>query len=132
MLRSHSKLLSNCGHAHFLLYSVESSELFGLASKTAEVEVDRSYIEQGFFCHRKASLELKNPRMTQKRKTEKEPEEQTGTMGKASREVKAIDEKRVLWRWLRGVAGINLTCCKNFPTCLFIVFFLTLTSFSIV
>jgi len=62
-------------------------ELFGLASKTVEVEVDWSYIEQGFFCHRKASLELENPRMTQKRKTEKELEEQAGTMGKTSREV---------------------------------------------
>jgi len=94
-------------------------ELFGLASKTVEVEVDWSYIEQGFFCHRKVSLVLENPRMTQKRKTEKELEQQAGIMGKTSREVKEIVGKRVLWRWLRGVAGINLTCCKNFPTCLF-------------
>jgi hypothetical protein len=46
------------------------------------VKVDWSYIEQGFFYHRKASLELENPRMTQKRKTEKELEEQAGTIGK--------------------------------------------------
>ena len=62
------------------------------------MEVDWSYIEQGFFCHRKASLELENPRRTQKKKTEKELEEQAGTMGKASREVKAIAAIRVLWR----------------------------------
>jgi len=37
-------------------------ELFGLASKTAEVEVDWSYIEQGFFCHRKASLRVGKPK----------------------------------------------------------------------
>jgi hypothetical protein len=85
------------------------------------VEVDWSYIEQRFFCHRKASLELEIPRMPQKRKTEKEMEEQAGTIGKTSREVKAVAGKRVLWRWLNGVTGINLTCCKNFPTCLFIL-----------
>jgi len=96
-------------------------ELFGLASKTVEVELDWSYIEQGFFCHRKASLELETPRMTQKRKTEKELEELAGTMGKTSRKVKAVAGKRVLWRWLSGVAGINLTCCENIPTCLFIL-----------
>lgn len=37
-------------------------------------------------------------------------------MGKTSREVKATAGKGVRWRWLTGVAGINLTCFKNFPT----------------
>jgi hypothetical protein len=73
----------------YIFFFILSNHLehFGLASKTVEVEVDWSYIEQGFFCYRKASLELESPTMTQKRKTEKELEKQAGTMGKTSREV---------------------------------------------
>jgi len=82
-------------HIFFFILS-NHLELFGIGSKTVEVEVDWSYIEQGFFCLRKASLELENRRMTQKWKTEKELEEQAGTMGKTSREVKAIAGKRSL------------------------------------
>jgi hypothetical protein len=47
-------------------------ESTGSANQTADMEVDWTYTEEGFLCHREKSFELEPPRTTQERKTEKE------------------------------------------------------------
>jgi hypothetical protein len=41
------------------------------ANYTAEIEVDRAYIDEGSLCHTETSFKLKPPRTTQNSKTEK-------------------------------------------------------------
>jgi hypothetical protein len=47
-------------------------EINGSAYQTAEREVNQTYDEEGFHCHRTTSFELEPSRTKYKRKTEKE------------------------------------------------------------